>query len=79
LIALLSLQQAVENASDALKSWGRMHARRLSPSTSIFSPDHNVFVDQTDPEVFERFRQSQTPVIVGVEPSAGGLSEAWLG
>jgi CHASE2 domain-containing sensor protein len=122
LLALLSLQQAVESASEGtLKSWayrGLLRVLRtksakvvivdisdlrpvdgLTPRASLeelvlalqdacakavaididFSPDHNVFVGQTDPEVFERWRRSQAPVILGVERSAGGPPEAWLG
>jgi len=44
-----------------------------------FSPDHNMFVGQNDPEVFERWRQSPMPIILGVERAAGGPPEAWLG
>jgi CHASE2 domain-containing sensor protein len=44
-----------------------------------FSPDHNVFVGQDDPHVFESWNKLSMPVILGVERAAGGPRQAWLG
>jgi hypothetical protein len=76
--SLEELVLALQNARHRDAPARRCRAKAVAVDID-FSPDHNVVVGQTDPEVFERWRQSQTPVILGAERSAGGSPEAWLG